>query len=110
MIAVRSHFEPASGLVESGMADVTMPSSAAEGQLAYAKALETRGWDVNLSYFDGTTPDLPPRRFHQCHVEARKAGRLLRLALEEDGSSSKGSLYWADGPANSIIGGSPGNC
>jgi hypothetical protein len=109
-ITVRSHFEPAPGMIESGMADIGMTGSAADGQMAYAQALESQGWDVNLSYFDGTTPDLPPKRFHQCRVEARKGVRLLRLALEETGSSSKGSLYWANGPAKSIMGGSPGTC
>ena len=109
-LTVRSHFEPALGMIESGMADISMTGSAADGQTAYAQALESQGWEVQLSYFDGTTPDLPPRRFHQCRVEARKGGRVLRLLLEQTGASSEGSLYWANGPATSIMGGSPGAC
>jgi hypothetical protein len=109
-ITVRSHFEPALGMIESGMADINLSGSAADAQAVYAQALESQGWEVSLSYFDGTTPDLPPRPFHQCRVEARKEGRVLRLSIEQIGSSSKGSLYWADGPAKSIMGGSPGIC
>src|SRR5262249_37062809 len=63
-VTVRSHFEPAPGMIESGMADISMTGSAANGQTSYAHALESRGWEVTLSYFDATTPDLPPRRFH----------------------------------------------
>src|SRR5580765_7046978 len=107
-LTVRSHFERAPGMIESGMADISLADSPANGQMAYAQALESQGWDVDLSYFDSTTPDLPPKRFHQCRVEARKGGRVLRLALEETGSSSKGSLYWADGLVNAMMGGSPG--
>ena len=109
-LTVRSHFEPAPGLVESGMADIRVPAAAADSQIAYARVLEAEGWDVTLSYFDATTPDLPPRPFHQCQVEARRDGRMLRLALEQSGSSSKGSLYWANGPANAILGATPGTC
>ena len=107
---VRSHFEAAPGMIESGMADIAVTGSAANAQRTYAQALESEGWNVELSYFDGTTADLPPRRFHQCRVEARKGGRVLRLWLDENQSSSKGSLYWANGPAKAILGGSPGAC
>ena len=109
-ITVRSHFEPAPGMPESGMADISVVTSAARGQVAYAEDLESQGWEVNLSYFDAATADLPPRRFRQCRVEARKGTRVLRLALEETGLSSQGSLYWADGLVNPMMGGSRGNC
>src|SRR5262245_54158073 len=109
-IKVRSHFESAPGIVESGMADISMTGSSADAQIAYAQLLESQGWETSLSYFDRTTPDVPPRRSHRCLVEARKGGRVLRLALEEAVSSSKGSLYWADGPVSSVVGGSPGTC
>jgi len=109
-ITVRSHFESAPGMPESGMADISVATSAAAGQIAYAEDLESQGWEVNLSTFDATTPDLPPRRFRQCRVEARKGTKVLRLALEEAGSSSQGSLYWADGLVTPMMGGSRGNC
>jgi len=109
-LRVRSHFEPAPGMIESGMADISIKASAADGQTAYAQALESQDWDVSVSYFDGTTADLPPKRLHQCRVEARKGGKVLRLLLEETGPVSNGSLYWADGPVNAIMGGSPGAC
>ena len=109
-ITVRSHFESAPGMPESGMADIDVAVSAAQGQTAYARDLQSQGWDVNLSTFDATTPDLPPRPFRQCHVEARKGSRVLRLMLEQGDSSSKGSLYWADGSVKQLLGGSPGTC
>jgi hypothetical protein len=109
-LTVRSHFEPAPGMIESGFADISTTGSAATAQFTYAQALESQGWDVTVSYFDGTTADLPPRPFRQCRVEARKGGRVLRLALEDTGSSSRGSLYWANGPAKAMLGGSPGSC
>jgi hypothetical protein len=109
-ITVRSHFEAAPGMVESGWADIRMADSAARGQIAYAQALEAEGWETSLSHFDATTPELPPKRFHQCRVEARKGARVLRLAIEESGPSSTGSLYWANGPVTSMLGGSPGTC
>jgi len=109
-VRVRSHFEPAPGMPESGMADISMSDSAANGQVAYGRSLEAQGWDVSLSYFDSTTADLPPKRLHQCRVEARKGSRVLRLALEQSGSSSTGTLYWADGPVNAMIGVSLGMC
>ena len=109
-LTVRSHFEAAPGMPESGMADIGLSISAAKGQIAYARDLESKGWDVNLSTFDATTPDLPPRPFRQCRVEARKGTRVLRLMLEEAGSSSHGSLYWADGSVTPLLGGSRGTC
>jgi hypothetical protein len=103
-------FRVRTGMPESGMADIAATMSAAQAQTAYGQALQAQGWDVNLSTFDATTPDLPPRPLHQCRVEARKGTRVLRLALEQTGASSQGSLYWADGPVNALLGGSPGPC
>ncbi len=53
-LKVRSHFEAAPGMIESGMADIAMTASAADAQRTYAEALESQGWEVSLSYFDGT--------------------------------------------------------
>jgi hypothetical protein len=67
---------------------------------------------VEFYTFESMTPDLPPRRFRMCIAEARKGQRLLRLALEADGRTSRGSLNWIDGqaPASHLIGAVQGVC
>src|SRR5262245_39172167 len=45
-LTVRSHFEAAPGIPESGMADIRMTDSAAQAQLAYAQTLDAQGWET----------------------------------------------------------------
>jgi hypothetical protein len=46
-----------------------------------------------------------------CIAEARKRGRLLRLALQADGAMSRGSLQWIEGPEPTpLIGAIAGRC
>lgn len=109
---VQSHFEPAPGMAAIGLADVDIEGAPREVLDAYAQAAEAAGWAVEFSYFDATTPDLPPRRFRMCIAEARQGARLVRLALEADGRMSRGSLNWIEGEpaAPSLIGAVQGRC
>lgn len=109
---VQSHFEAAPGLAAVGLADINLEGAPQPALAAYAEAAQAAGWSVEYFTFDGVTPDLPPRRFRSCIVEVRQGARLLRLALESDGGSSRGSLRWIEGepPAPSISGAAPGRC
>lgn len=109
---VQSHFEAAPGFAALGLAKVDLEAAPQPALEAYAEAAREAGWTVEFSHYDGVRPDLPPRPFRMCIVEARKGARLLRLALEGDGRWSRGSLQWIDGvqPAPALIGAAPGPC
>jgi hypothetical protein len=108
---VQSHFEAAPGMAAIGLADVEVRGAPGAAIESYAQAARAAGWEVQLLTFVAVTPDLPPQRFRMCIAEARREGRLLRLALQADGRMSRGSLNWIEGgPPGPLVGAIPGHC
>jgi len=104
------HYEPAPGHGESGMGDLTLGTSAAAGQAAYARQLQAAGWAVTASHYTAQLPELPPRPVRFCFVQAVQGGkRLTYRALE--GESGQDNLIWDYAPAiKPIAGAQPGFC
>ena len=109
---VQSHFEAAPGMAAIGLADIDIEGPPQQALNAFAEAAQAAGWTVHFFHFDGSTADLPPRRFRMCIAEARQGERTLQLALEAAGRMSRGRLHWTEGQPQppTMAGATPGGC
>jgi hypothetical protein len=95
---VRSNFEAAPGEVATGLGDFEADDAPAVIGPAYEDALRAASWAVTTWRFDASSPDIPPQPIHDCIIEGRLKGRVLRLVLDIADERAAGSLHWTEGP------------
>jgi len=107
---VTVHYEPAPGHGETGMAELTLATTAPVAQAAYARQLEQAGWTVQVAHFEARLPEIPPRTARFCFVQALKDGKRLTFRAVE-GDEGQDNLIWDFArEMRPVIGSKPGVC
>ena len=111
-LKVTVHYEPAPGHPETGMAELTLTTTPAAAQAAYAQQLEQAGWTVAVSLVTARLPEIriPPPEARFCFVQAIKDGRRLMFRAVE-GDEGQDNLIWDFATEmKPVIGSTPGAC
>ena len=107
---VTVHYEPAPGHGETGMAELSLTTTAPAAQAAYARQLERAGWTVQPAYLVAQLPEIPPRNARFCFVQAIKDGKRLMFRAVE-GDEGQDNLIWDFArEMRPVIGSKPGVC
>ncbi len=109
-VTVQSSSVDSNGIA-SGHAVFRSPERAAEIQRAFARKLESDGWEARLYAVAVTPPEIAPRGGRICVVDGTKGALSLRASVDEwTNRPTRGAIFWRTLPAAPLIGAVDGPC